>query len=129
MLINHIECFTKVGRDISFARIFASSCWSDRAGNFAVVGCIQLDESQQDWVYGLGAVVFGYDVDCYEDLELMLCFCAGSKAYTVPSVSLVVCYQGLLYLYSIQPQVVHDDTLGLGTVSVGDPRKPLWHLR
>lgn len=117
------------GRDISFARIFASSCWSDRAGNFAVGGCIQLDESQQDWVYGLGAVVFGYDVDCHEDLEPMLCFYARSKACTVPSVSLVVCYQGLLYLCSIQPQVVHDDTLGLGTVSVGDPRKPLWHLR
>lgn len=59
----------------------------------------------------------------------MPCFRAGSKAYTVPSVSLVVYYQGLLYLYSIQPQVAHDDTLGLGTVSVGDPRKLLWHLR
>lgn len=59
----------------------------------------------------------------------MPCFCAGSKAYTVPSVSLVVYYQGLLYLYSIQPQVAHDDALGLGTVSVGNPRKLLWHLR
>lgn len=85
--------------------------------------------SKQDWVYGLRAVVFGHDVDFHKDLELMPCFRAGSKAYTVPSVSLVVCYQGLLYLYSIQPQVVHDDTLGLGTVSVGNPRKLLWHLR
>lgn len=85
--------------------------------------------SKQDWVYGLGAVIFGCDVDFHKDLELMPCVRAGSKAYTVPSVSRVVCYQGLLYLYSIQPQVAHDDTLGLGTVSVGDPRKPLWHLR
>lgn len=61
--------------------------------------------SKQDWVYGLGVVVFGYDVDLYKDLEVMLCFCAGSKAYTVPSVSLEVYYQGLLYLCSIQPQV------------------------
>lgn len=50
------------------------------------------------------------------------------QSVTVPSVSLVVYYQGLLYLYSIQPQVAYDDTLGLGTVSVGDPRKLLWHL-
>lgn len=79
MLINHIECFTKVGRDISFARIFASSCWSDRAGNFAVVGCIQLDESQQDWVYGLGAVVFGYDVDRIKTLNLCHASALGVK--------------------------------------------------
>lgn len=87
MLINHIECFTKVGRDISFARIFASSCWSDRAGNLAVVGCIQLDESQQDWVYGLGAVVFGYDVDRIKTLNSCYTYTLGAKrhrAFGVP---------------------------------------------
>lgn len=87
MLINHIECFTKVGRDIGFARIFASSCWSDRAGNFAVVGCIQLDESQQDWVYGLGAVVFGYDVDRIKTLNSCYTYALGAKrhrAFGVP---------------------------------------------
>lgn len=51
----------------------------DRAGNFAVVGCIQLDDSQQDWVYGLGAVVFGYDVDRIKTLNSCYTYALGAK--------------------------------------------------
>lgn len=81
--VKYIECFIKVVRDISFARIFPSSCCSDRAGNFAVVGCIQLDDSQQDWVYGLRAVVLGYDVDCYVK-TLNSCYTSALGAKRIP---------------------------------------------